>query len=116
MHIENYISDDAICTRRTNEDETWEIIMRGRRLQTKKAAYVSINDYSGIKAGLISLLRKLKYPVTEKIPPLEESYAWDFIEEAREKEFRSVGGYVVFFIKEKGKYFLKHTREVKQIQ
>ena len=109
MPIKKFLSDDAICTRKTNGEEIWEVRIGDKSIKIKDAAYLSFKKYQELKDDYIGYSQK-----TEK--PVSKEDVEDFISEARAENFKDLGGYVVFFLKLKGEYQIRHTKFVREIK
>lgn len=109
MPIEKYISDDATCTHKINGEEIWEVKIGERSIKIKDAAYLSTENYQELKEDYFDYSKKIA-------SSLSKEDVEDFISEAREKNFKDLGGYVVFFLYLRGEYVIRHTKFVREIK
>lgn len=109
MPIEEYISDDATCTRKTNGEEIWEIRIEDKSIKIKDAAYLSFKKYQELKEDYFDYSKKT-------VSPLSKEDVEDLINEGRAENFKDLGGYVVFFLFLRGEYVIRHTKFVREIK
>ncbi len=116
MSVKKYVSDYASCVQNIiGGTEIWDIAIGTARMQTEYAAYALETDYRRQKAEYLNHFKSLN-PSIIQLPPFDETYAYDFIDDLRAKKEKSIGGIVVFFIESRGKYYLRHTKPVKSIK
>lgn len=102
MGVERYVSQDMTCI---NKSGTWTIQIGDTSMNTRNAAYLSITNYKKLKEDYLGYVEQTR-------TPLSENDVTDFLKEAREASFMDLGGYVVFFIRKRGEYCLRHSKPV----
>lgn len=118
MPIKKFTSDKEICLQSIIEgNETWEIKIANKSVQTEYAAYASESKYRELKEEYLRLFKNIfpNLKQTGQIPPFPEEYVYDFIDDLRQENFKSIGGYVVFFLNLRGEHYLRHTQHIKKI-
>ena len=119
MPIKKYISDKEICLQSIIEgNETWEIKIADKSVQTEYAAYASEPKYRELKKAYLELFKTLfpNLKQAEQMPPFPEEYAYDFIDDLGQENFKNLGGYVVFFLNLRGENHLRHSQPIKKIE